>query len=104
MESLLTKPKCWWWLRSAKKKFERERYGEALELIQMALKVQSRPALALVKAGSCYRGLKRYEEAINCYERALQIAPNYGEAHAFFSLALADLGRYREALESISRA
>jgi tetratricopeptide (TPR) repeat protein len=104
MKSVITKLKCRWWLFSAKKKFERKHYAEALALIQKVLTVQFGPAQTLVRAGSCLRGLKRYNEAINCYERALQIVPNYGEAHAFLSLSLSDLGHYQQALESMNRA
>jgi tetratricopeptide (TPR) repeat protein len=104
MESLLTKLRCKWRLFCAKKKYEALRYEEALELVQKVVKAQSRPALALLRAGSCLRGLRRYDEAIDCYERALQIVPNYGEAHAYLSLVLVDLGRNHEALESINRA
>lgn len=36
--------------------------------------------------------------------RAIEIAPNYGEAHAYVGLTYHDVGRYREALESLNRA
>jgi tetratricopeptide (TPR) repeat protein len=45
----------------------------------------------------------RHEEALHSYERALQIAANYGKAHAYIGLAYYHLGRNREALESLNR-
>jgi tetratricopeptide (TPR) repeat protein len=38
------------------------------------------------------------------YERALQLAPNYVDAHANLSLTYHELGRHQEALDSLNRA
>lgn len=48
--------------------------------------------------------LNRQGEALRSYARALEIAPNYGEAHAYMGLTYYDLGRYRETVESLNCA
>jgi tetratricopeptide (TPR) repeat protein len=48
--------------------------------------------------------LSRIEEAIECYNKALDIHPNYFEALKDKGLALDRLGRYEEAIECYDRA
>ncbi len=48
--------------------------------------------------------LKRYEEALEAYNRAIQLAPNDALAYHNKGYALDDLKRYEEALEAYTRA
>ena len=43
--------------------------------------------------------LNKYEEAIECYNKAIQINPNYSEAFYSKGSALDDLKKYEEAIE-----
>ena len=46
----------------------------------------------------------KYEEAIECYDKAIQINPNYSEAFNNKGLALGDLNKYEEALKTANLA
>ena len=48
--------------------------------------------------------LKKYEEAIECYEKALEIDPNDGNAWFFKGLALENFEKYDEAIACYERA
>ena len=54
--------------------------------------------------GVSLANLGRHEEALTCYERALEINPRDGIAWSNKGVALADLGRYAEALTCFERA
>jgi Flp pilus assembly protein TadD len=43
------------------------------------------------------------EEAIACFRKALDLDPNYAEAHCNLGIALARLGRFAESLASLKR-
>ncbi len=48
--------------------------------------------------------LKRFEEALDSYARALKIKPDYAEAHNNRGVTLQELKRFEEALDSYERA
>ncbi len=93
-----------WWLFIVGRKRKHEQYAEALEVLHKVIAAQPQRALAFVQAEYSLAKLNRHEEASRSYARALEIAPNYGEAHAYMGLTYHDLGLYREALESLNRA
>ncbi len=86
------------------RKRKHEQCAEALEVLHKVIAAQPQRALAFVQAEYSLAKLNRHEEASRSYARALEIAPNYGEAHAYMGLTYHDLGLYREALESLNRA
>ena len=104
MENMLARVKVRWWLFIVGRKRKHEQYAEALEVLHKVIAVQPQRALAFVQAGYCLAKLKRQGEALRSYARALEIAPNYGEAHAYMGLTYYDLGRYRETVESLNCA
>ena len=87
MENLLARMKVRWWLFIVRRKRKHEQYAEALEVLYKVIAVLPQRALAFVQAGFCLAKLNRHEEALRSYARALEIAPNYGEAHAYIGLA-----------------
>ncbi|ACK70168.1 Tetratricopeptide TPR_2 repeat protein [Gloeothece citriformis PCC 7424] len=62
------------------------------------------PALAWNQRGNALIGLKRYEEALESFEKALSLEPNYGEAWRNRSVALWHLEEYPQALMSVEQA
>jgi predicted O-linked N-acetylglucosamine transferase (SPINDLY family) len=50
------------------------------------------------------RDLRRYDEALRCYDRAVQIKPNYAEAHYNRGLTLYELERFDDAVASYDKA
>lgn len=54
--------------------------------------------------GNALNSLGKFEEALSCFDKALEINPNYAEAWNNKGLALGKLGRYQEALECYDKA
>jgi tetratricopeptide (TPR) repeat protein len=79
------------------------RYAEGLELIGRV--VRDRPsAAALADLGNALCGLARFEEAIECFDRALAVQADLYAAHLNRGHALWALGRPEEALVSYAAA
>ena len=51
-----------------------------------------------------FASLEKYEEAIICYEKALECDPRLKESHYNKGRALSFLGRFPEAIESYEKA
>lgn len=56
------------------------------------------------KKGVSFLALKRHQEAIVCYDRALQIDPRYTFAWTGKGVALDELGQYEDAIECYDKA
>ncbi|MDP2767989.1 MAG: tetratricopeptide repeat protein, partial [Candidatus Methanoperedens sp.] len=54
--------------------------------------------------GNVLLKLKRYEAAIKCYDKAIEIDPNYASIWFFKGEALAELKRYEEAIKCYDKA
>ena len=78
-------------------------YEEAGQLLQDALCIKVHP-FALSNYGSVQAKLKRPEEALVCYERALALKPDYTDALNNQGNVLKGLKRLDEALTSYDRA
>ncbi|MBA7497165.1 Photosystem I assembly protein Ycf3 [subsurface metagenome] len=83
-------------------------YEEAkvcLELVEDALEQRIKPETALHIFKGVDYGLKgMYDEAIAEYKRAIEINPNYAEAHGNLGVAYAAKGMYDEAIAEYKRA
>jgi tetratricopeptide (TPR) repeat protein len=75
----------------------------ALCCISLAQAKDSSPAEWL-KKGNDLRANSQYQEALDAYNQALSLDPNYGEAWNNKGNVLYDLGRYEEALEAINKS
>src|SRR5262249_25673511 len=85
-------------------KFQRGKLGEALRFVDAAPRVTPRCAPALLNRGLILHALDRFDEASVSYGNALEIEPNNAEMLNAHGIALLDLARPREALESFERA
>ena len=68
----------------------------------MALRPEALGPRVLMAA--CFLELKRYENALQSLEEALQIQPDHAPARAYRGIACMRLERYREAREDFTRA
>ena len=76
---------------------------EALRLIGAALKLQA-TAPALANYGSVLESLNRPLEALTCFEKAIELAPAFADAHSNRSHVLQGLKRHAEALDAAEAA
>ena len=54
--------------------------------------------------GNAYGKLGRYNEAVEAYEKAIRIKPDYANAHYNLGVAYGKLNRYNEAIEAYKQA
>lgn len=89
---------------------QRGRHADAIELMRRAIDVQAETAPAapsphaLNNLGEAYRAAGEPDQAIACYRRALEIKPDYAEAHYHLGQALFDRGEAGAAVEPYRRA
>lgn len=84
--------------------YEQGRLGEALDKIRLLIDFHpGQPDLHNL-AGAVLAGVGQPDRAVEAYDRALAIQPDYAEAHANRASALIGLKRYDEALASCDRA
>ena len=53
--------------------------------------------------GNALRNASRFEESLECYAKALELKPDYADAHNNLGIAYAELGRFDEAVASYTR-
>ncbi|WP_413166934.1 tetratricopeptide repeat protein [Capilliphycus salinus ALCB114379] len=80
------------------------RYGEALNCFEKAVKLNSNLEEAWYNQGNILVRLSRYTEALKAYEQVVKIHPDKYEAWYNRGNVLVKLKRYSEALESYDRA
>ena len=65
----------------------------AVEYIQRAIRLQGNAAFFHNNLGEAYRALRRIPEAVACYRRALELKPDYAEAHCNLGTCLEGAGQ-----------
>jgi len=83
---------------------EKERWNEALDLFNQALRLDSNLAGAWNNRGTCLFHLGRLGEACRSYEIALELDPRNALLHKNYGSVLLALGRYDEAVEAFEKA
>lgn len=56
---------------------EAEKIGQAIGILQRSLKLKADQAFALNNLGTAFHALKKYDKAVEAYEKCLQLNPNY---------------------------
>lgn len=76
----------------------------ALSCFQRVHTIDSSNPTPLLYAGAALHELKRFREAVICYEKAIVIAPHMGEIHNNLGNSLIELGLFCDAVQSFTRA
>lgn len=84
-------------------KFAEGQPAEALRLIAAAMHAARSPQMFL-NYGIVLNSLNRNEEAVDSFGRAVELAPDFLDAHNSRGVLLDALGRHQEAIESYRRA
>ena len=79
-------------------------WKNSINLLSHTLKVTDNNWLAYNNRGVVYKGLGNYRQAIEDYNRAIEIKPDYAEAYNNRGNAYNGLGNYRQAIEDYNRA
>ena len=54
--------------------------------------------------GAANAGLKKYDEAVNAYKKAIKLKPNFAELYSNMGIALKDQGKLEEAIDAYTKA
>ena len=79
-------------------------YRQALRLRPADRNASENVAQACFSAGARLIDQARFAEAVDRFREGLQLRPRNALAHSYLAIALASLGRYREALDSVNAA
>ncbi|MBW4679426.1 MAG: tetratricopeptide repeat protein [Microcoleus vaginatus WJT46-NPBG5] len=82
---------------------DEEKYAEALDCFQKAVKLKPDFIPAWVYQGITLEQLQRYEEAIACYNEAIKINPNVADLWYNKGATLCNLRRYQEAVQCFDK-
>lgn len=91
-------------LAVARERFEARDYRGAALLLSSAIESGQGYADAHHLLGLCYAMTEWRDEALAAFDAAIRLNPRYVEAHLNRSIVLSDLGRAREAEESLAKA
>ena len=79
-------------------------YKEAINQIKVLNEAYPNVPLLFNLVGACYKALGQLEGSVKMFETAVNIKPDYAEAHKNLGITLRDMGQMDEALESLKTA
>ena len=80
--------------------FKSNQIQQALDFIETLSKDYPDNSLLLNIHGACYAALGKLDIAVQYYEKALSIKPDYAKAHYNLGIALQELGKLRDSVKS----
>ncbi|MBW9221687.1 protein kinase [Methanothermococcus sp. SCGC AD-155-C09] len=92
------------WYNKGVALYYQEKYNEAIECYDKALKIDPNYVDAWYNKGVALKNLGKYNEAIMCYDRVLEIDPGYVKAWNNKGDILYKLGRYNEAIKCYDKS
>jgi tetratricopeptide (TPR) repeat protein len=82
------------------------RHSEAAQALKQAVQQNPHDAMAYLKLGLAYSGLRQYQEAITALKMAISIKPEVVDTEEYYQLgqAYASLGKHADALRAFTQA
>ena len=77
---------------------------EALDSVEALIKEYSNDPLLYNINGICYKTISKLDEAVNSFEKALAIKPDYAEVHYNLGVTLQELSQLDEAVKCYEQA
>src|SRR5512137_471613 len=81
-----------------------ERYGEAIQAYDQAIRLDSNSTDAWYNKGNALKSQGEYDQAIQAYDQAIRLDPNFAEAWRKKAAAFSASGRYDEAMQAFNEA
>ena len=85
-------------------KVEAQEYSDAILLLINIIEIDPENEKRLATLALCYQHLKDFNSAIEAYNKALAIKPDYAEAYYNMGNALKEQGKLEEAIEAYNKA
>jgi predicted Zn-dependent protease len=89
---------------TATKYIKNQRYAEASLFLDKAIAKDPSNQLFLYERGKCYLNLKNYDKASYCFRRAIELKPDYGDAHLMLAYIYANTGKNKESVLAYEKA
>ncbi len=89
---------------TATKFIKTQRYAEASMFLDKAIAKDPTNQLFLYERGKCYLNLKNYDKALYCFKRAVELKPDYGDAHLMAAYIYTNTGKSKEAVAAYEKA
>ena len=80
-----------------------QKYAEAEKYFDKLLHVQKKPEIFFIQA-NIHKQLKKYDSAINYFEKAIQLNPNFSEAYNNLGNTKKRVGKIDEAISCFEKA
>ena len=84
--------------------YREKRYGEAIDRLEEAVRLDPGLAEAHYYLGMAYYQFTRYMEAVQCFQGALTAKSDYAEAYAGLGMAYYQLDQNQDALQALEQA
>jgi tetratricopeptide (TPR) repeat protein len=84
--------------------YQRQRYPEAIKLIEAAIKINNKAPAFYCNLGNAYKALGQLDFAIVAYREAVRLDPQFQAAYSNLGAALKGRGNLEEAVASCRRA
>lgn len=81
-----------------------KRYKDAVNILKKAVRIDENNALVWVKLGKAYRECDMQDEALECYNKAISIDPDFPTAYSNIGTIFILRGDYQAALEKFEKA
>lgn len=93
-------------LAKARELIEKKDWGNAIQTLESYTRSQPGNADGFNLLGYSYRNLKRYDESLVAYEKALKLDPKHRGAHEYIGVAyiqMGQLGKAKEHLDALDK-